>query len=345
MRSTKLNFNVLKELCNGFDLKVILYFIICFFSVLFVCLYQGKSFDLIGVSNRSVTLAIKSLKIVSPNYPVTDSLYDYEYSAYNFKSWTPKKGYKNTEITLSKSRGYLLEKDNSDHKRVVYQLHGGAYITPFSANYNEVAINYSLSYDDADVFSLDNRVASEDMYPAALDDAQEGYEWLLEQGYKASDIVIAGDSSGGGLALALALKLKDNGKNLPRCLILSSPWANLTQSGFSYISKSNVDVYFGNSNESKLPTLYATKEELFSPYVSPVYGDYHGMPPILIQTGSDEMLLSDSKMIEGKAKEAGIEFELNIYEGMWHVFYIESPKIHESRVAWSKIKSFIASVK
>ncbi len=84
---------------------------------------------------------------------------------------------------------------------------------------------------------------------------------------------------------------------------------------------------------------------MFSPYVSPVYGDYHGMPPILIQTGSDEMLLSDSKMIEGKAKEAGIKFELNIYEGMWHVFYIGSPKIHESRVAWSKIKSFIVSAK
>ena len=110
MRSTKLNFNVLKELCNGFDLKVILYFIICFFSVLFVCLYQGKSFDLIGVSNRSVTLAIKSLKIVSPNYPVTDSLYDYEYSAYNFKSWTPKKVIKIPKLHLVRVEDIYLKK-------------------------------------------------------------------------------------------------------------------------------------------------------------------------------------------------------------------------------------------
>ncbi|MCX7920696.1 MAG: alpha/beta hydrolase [Clostridia bacterium] len=265
---------------------------------------------------------------------------------YDFTSWTAPKGYENKEIKLSQSRAYLLSKNNSKHDKVIYQIHGGAYILTFVKSYNETAVRYSNAYDGADVFSLDYRTAPINLYPKALDDAMEGYKWLLEQGYKADDIIVAGDSAGAGLSLAMTLKLRDAQKALPKMLILSSPWADLSAEGESYKTKIQADAFFGSSDVSKelrypVPITYAGNNDLHNPYISPAYANYQGLPPMLIQTGSEELLLSDSKTVAEKAKTAGVDVKFIEYNGMYHIFYIATPNIPEGRKAWKKIEEFI----
>ncbi|MFP4198995.1 MAG: alpha/beta hydrolase fold domain-containing protein [Halanaerobium sp.] len=265
---------------------------------------------------------------------------------YNYHDWQPPAGYENNKINLTDSEAYLLKKQDADHKKIIYQLHGGAYISSFSENYNESALNYSKAYDQADVFSLDYRTAPEYEHPAALNDALEGYQYLLDNGYSADKIIIAGDSAGGGLALALAVKIKNLELPAPKALILASPWTDLAAEGRSYQEKIEADAFFGYPEAEKaprypLPHTYAGDHNLKDPYLSPAYADLSALPPILIQTGSEEILLSDSKKIAEKAEKEGVEVEFIEYKGMYHNFYILAPSLPESREAWQKIEDFI----
>ncbi len=274
----------------------------------------------------------------------------YQHEPYKEGSWKVPSGYKNTKISLSYCNAYFLEKeDNEGTSKVIYQLHGGGYVSTFSDNYNEMALRYSSLYDDAPVFSIDYRTAPKYMYPCALNDAIEGYQYLLSSGYKGKDIVIVGDSAGGGLSLSLSLYLRDNKIDLPKCLALSSPATDLTESGKSRKEKILVDPLFGApsieeglKNPLKLP--YAKDDELENPYVSPAFGDYEGMPPMIIQTGENEILLSDSDIVYEKASLAKVNIKYITYPGMYHTFYLVSPNIRESKQAYQEIKEFIKSV-
>lgn len=265
---------------------------------------------------------------------------------YQFGSWSAPKGYKNKQVQLKQAKGYLLSKSNSKHHKVIYQIHGGGYIGGFSDTYNETAVKYSKNSANSDVFSLDYRTAPKSLYPAALEDALEGYQWLLENGYQAKNIRIAGDSAGAGLTLALTLYLRDHKIALPKSLILVSPWADLTASGASYKSKILSDPLFGSRSvqtapKYPVPITYAGNHDLKDPYLSPVFGDYTNFPPMLIQTGSNELLLSDSQTVAKKVRKVGGDVRLIEYPGMYHIFYITSPKLQESQRAWETIQKFI----
>lgn len=137
--------------------------------------------------------------------------------------------------------------------RVILQIHGGGYIGPMKNAYRDFAVQYSRRSMGGDVLTIDYRVAPEDPYPAALEDALTAYLWLLEEKqYAPERIVIAGDSAGGGLTLALALYLRDHGILLPAGLVLMSPWADLTCSGESYITNFERDPQFGNTTDNML---------------------------------------------------------------------------------------------
>lgn len=253
-------------------------------------------------------------------------------------------GFTSNKIVLSNSRAYMIKKNNGNHKLVVYQIHGGAYALPISDNNSKSAVLYSKYIDNSDVFCLDYRVSSQAVFPAALDDALEGYMYLLNNGYNPNNIIVAGHSAGAGLSIALAMLLRDKGIELPRCLCLASPWADLAQKGISYTKNRNKDVLFGSSrkeavNEIALPTDYSN--ELTNPYVSPIYGSFSNLPPILIQCGSYEMLLSDSIEIEKKIKQANGNITLNIYKAMWHDFYTKRDDFKEARIAWKEISKFV----
>lgn len=275
-----------------------------------------------------------------------DTMLNGQREPYIFESWKAPGGYQNSKILLNKSSGYFLTKDNGNHEKVMYQLHGGGYIGVFNTIYNDRALQYSACYDNSDVFSLDYRTAPDNLYPAALEDAVEGYQWLLNQGYAAENIIICGDSAGGGLALTTTLYLRDHNIPLPTMIILSSPWADIAQEGKSYSINVQKDAFFGLPTANMkprypIPILYAGEHDLYDPYLSPLYGDYTDMPPMLIQAGADEVLLSDSEVVAKKAKQAGVDVMLLTYEGMYHAFYIVTPQFKEGRQAWTEIENFI----
>lgn len=248
-----------------------------------------------------------------------------------------------TFIDLPQCRAELLSlAQNPNLDRVVLQLHGGGYIGAMRNKYRSFAGLYNEIGKGINVFTPDYRVAPEHPYPAALEDAVSAYEWLLHTGCQPEKIVVAGDSAGGGLALALCLYLKDHGMELPEGLILMSPWTDLTAGGESYETNFTRDPLFGNTRDSMIYNLdYAGDEDPSNPYISPLFGSYEGFPPMLIQVGSIEMLLSDSVSLAKKAKEAGVKVRLSIYEEMFHVFQMAELMLPESKQAWEEAGKFL----
>ncbi len=244
---------------------------------------------------------------------------------------------------------YRCGKDEEKHPLIFY-VHGGGFVSPFSNLYNKTALHFSQIGGNADVFSIDYRTTPENVFPAALMDAVDGYHWLLEQGYAAEKITLCGESAGGGLCLALTLWLRDHGEPLPGALVLSSPWTDMTASGRSYQTRKTEDAFFGHPDPAKVPQypvpiLYAGQHDLQDPYLSPVFGDYRGFPPMLIQTGEAELLLSDSETVVKRAREAGTKVDYYTYPGMYHTFYIVNPSFRESKVAWQRIQQWLNRAK
>lgn len=240
---------------------------------------------------------------------------------------------------------YTLEvhtptKERND--RVILQLHGGGYIGPMKNAYRNFALKYSEKNGNCMVVTPDYRVAPEFPYPCALQDCIDAYEWILEQGIKEENIVIAGDSAGGGLTFALALWLKDKKRTLPKGLITMSAWTDVTCSGSSYQTNFDKDPLFGNTDESMLTRReYMGEYDLKTPYISPLYGDLAGLPPIHMQAGSYEMLLSDTEDFAKKASEQGVKVEVVIFEGMFHVFPMAGALVPETKEAWNAIEKFL----
>ena len=236
----------------------------------------------------------------------------------------------------------LSSKENPNPKKVILQLHGGGYMAGvrnayyvFAGLYNELSHGYS-------VLTPDYRVAPEHPYPAALQDALAAYRWLLERGFFGEQIILAGDSAGGGLAMALTMYLRDAGMPMPCGVIAMSPWTDLTASGESYQTNFTKDPLFGNTTESMIyQNDYVGEHDPMDPYISPLFGDFREFPDMLIQVGSIEMLLSDSLEVAAKAREQGARVRISVYEGMFHVFQMAYLAIPESRRAWEEIGRFL----
>ncbi len=258
-------------------------------------------------------------------------------------AWRCPAGYVYRLVELDACTVEYLTPGDAVTGRVILQLHGGGYIGPMKNIYRRFAVRYSKISYGADVLSVDYRVAPEHPFPAALEDAAAGYRWLLEEkGYEPEKIVIAGDSAGGGLALSLVLYLKDQGLPLPGGIITMSPWADVTLSGESYESKYEIDPLFGNSRENMLyQCSYIGDADPKNPYLSPLFGDFSGFPPILMQVGEYEVLLSDTLRVSDKAKKAGVKVRTSVYAGMFHVFQMGLDLIPESREAWEEIGEFL----
>ena len=246
------------------------------------------------------------------------------------------------EIQMPKfSMEYLHKREAPRRDYVILQLHGGGYIGAMRNAYRSFAGLYCEASKGMNVLTIDYRVAPEEPYPAALEDAVESYDWLKRAGWKSEQIIVAGDSAGGGLALALCMYLKDHNIRLPGGLVLMSPWTDLTASGPSYLDNYGRDPLFGNSTDSLIYNRdYVGIHDMKDPYISPMFGEYWGFPPMLIQVGSLEMLLSDSIAVAYKAKKQGAKVRLSIYEGMFHVFQMGMMMMTESKQAWKEIRRY-----
>lgn len=261
-------------------------------------------------------------------------------------AWICPDGYEYEIIPMEHFRMEYLRPSQVCTRRVILQLHGGGYIGPMKNIYRDFAVRYSKKSLGADVLTIDYRVAPEHPYPAALEDAAAAYQWLVDvKKYKPKNIVIAGDSAGGGLTLALGLWLRDKGMPLPAGMIVMSPWADLTCSGKSHEYNYTKDPQFGNTKDTMLHhSSYIGKANPENPYLSPVFGSFETFPPVLIQAGSYEVLLSDSLRVAGKIKKADGKVRLSVYDGMFHVFQMAMNMIPESREAWEEVQRFFEIV-
>lgn len=260
-------------------------------------------------------------------------------------AWNVPEGLTHEVIRLSESSLEWLEpKGGAEKKLVLLQLHGGGYYGRLHNTYRNMAALYQKISGGA-VASLDYRVAPEHLYPAAFEDAIEAYRYLLEKGYDGSEILLAGDSAGGGLALALTLYLRDEKMPLPAAVITMSAWTDLTLSGESYTENFNTDPMFGGSTDTLVyHNEYPGGHDPREPYISPVFGDYTGFPPMLMQVGGREMLLSDTLEVARKAKICGVSVKEQIFPGMFHVFQMGLTRYPEAEQAWKQVRKFIRSL-
>ena len=235
---------------------------------------------------------------------------------------------------------------NVNKENVILFLHGGGYNTGSPRTHRELAAHISKA-SNAKVLLPDYRLAPENPFPAALEDALTSYRWLIESGYSNGKIAIAGDSAGGGLALATCFSVRDNREPIPSSLACISPWTDLEMTGESVKSMKNIDPMVSFSPAKIMASLqtmasnYIGPNDSRSPLISPVYADLKNFPPMIIQVGSDEILLDDSRRMAERAKQAGVDLTISIYEGMWHVFHIFYRVIPEAKHAVHELGSFI----
>lgn len=226
-----------------------------------------------------------------------------------------------------------------DPEKVIFYTHGGGYgmgdLVSSRALIAPIAKKTGIR-----VFSFEYRLAPEHPFPAAFDDAKEAYEYVLGQGYSPGNIIAFGESAGGGLAVSNILRLIAEGKEAPKCLVTISPWSDLTATGQTYFLNEDKDPLLRGKYLKRLADSYVGDDSPLNPYISPAFASYDDrFPPTLIQAGSDEVLLDDSKLLYDAMKDGGVDVDIEIYPKMWHVFHIW--QIEESDKAITAIDEFI----
>ena len=227
----------------------------------------------------------------------------------------------------------------SDEYILLY-LHGGGYTSGSPALHRDLVHRIARA-GGMTALAIDYRLAPEHPFPAALDDALFAYHWLLEQGYAPGRIAFAGDSAGGGLTAALLMYLRDHGEPLPAAAVLLSPWTDLTMSTETDKTLEPIDAQLTKRGLLEMADAYRGTHAADEPLISPLYGDPHDLPPLLILAGTDEMLLDDSVLFAEKAGKAGVDVTLQVRENMGHVYPAFAMVIPEGRQAIRFIGAFI----
>ncbi len=224
---------------------------------------------------------------------------------------------------------------------IIMHMHGGAYVSGGLLQARVLASHIAAA-SCMNVITFAYRLAPDHPYPAQLQDAYSVYQYLLAQGYPPERIALTGESAGGNLALALALKLKQEEKPLPACIALLSPWGDVGLTGDSYTSLIGVDptLDLDTIRAAAIAFTGAEPSLMRDPMISPIYADFHGFPPVQIHAGTKELLLSDSETLAAAMRRDGVPVTLLCWEGMCHVFQIFG--FPESRLSMKAIGSFIA---
>jgi epsilon-lactone hydrolase len=231
----------------------------------------------------------------------------------------------------------------ADPTRAVLFLHGGGYVSG-SLDSHRHMVGQAGREAHTRTLALAYRLAPEFPFPAALEDAIAGYRFLLSQGFDPKRIAVAGESAGGGLAIAMLVSLRDRGVPLPACIWCSSPWVDLEAIGGSMIAKASVDPLIQKPYLIELAAAYLNGVDARMPLASPLYSDLRGLPPMLIQVGSAETLLDDSVRLAGVAGAADVRVTLEVWPDMihgWHLFY---PQLAAGRGALAQVGAFIRSM-
>ena len=243
-------------------------------------------------------------------------------------------------IKIGKLDAEWISVDTTPEDSVILYLHGGAYCIGSLHTHGELVARISKA-SNIKILQIDYRLAPEHPYPAAVEDAVFAYRWLLKNGFSSNNIVIAGDSAGGGLAIAALVKLCDLGEPLPAAAVCLSPWTDLKLTGESIKTHIYKDPFIKPAWLQYMANLYIANNDSDLPLISPIYADLNNFPPLLIQVGSDEILLSDSIRLAERARKAGVDTTLEIWDNMWHVWHFFAGKMPEANTALNHIGSFI----
>jgi acetyl esterase/lipase len=252
----------------------------------------------------------------------------------------PPRGTRATSLDASGVKAVRIATRQSLDERHILYLHGGGYVMGSPADYSDFIWRIAR-VTSARILCPYYRLAPEHPFPAALDDAVRAYSWLLADGAAPRRMAIMGDSAGGGLALAMLLRLRDQGLPLPAAAVALSPWTDLALTGDSIRSNAAADPLLKFERAASFARHYLAGADPRHPYASPLYGDPAGLPPILIQVGSDEILRDDSVRMADKLRAAGSPVELEIWPRMPHVWQLFARVLPEGRRAIARIGAFV----
>jgi acetyl esterase/lipase len=227
-------------------------------------------------------------------------------------------------------------------ERVVLYFHGGGYVMGSITTHRGVVAGISRA-SGARVLSVDYRLAPENPYPAAVEDGVASYRFLLSQGIAPESIAIAGDSAGGGLTVATLIALREAGEKLPAAGVCISPWADLSQSGETMVTKAEQDPMVSRDLLQQMADAYLDGADARAQTASPCFADLAGLPPLLVQVGSAEVLLDDSLSLADRAKSSGVDITLEEWEQMIHVWHAFAQLLPEGQQAIERIGEYLRS--
>jgi monoterpene epsilon-lactone hydrolase len=255
----------------------------------------------------------------------------------------PPKRSQSTEIKIGALTMQRVVTPKSHGERAVLYLHGGGYVSGGPGHYRHFVWRIADALA-ATVWVLAYRLAPEHPFPAALEDAAAAYAYLAGEASDTRALFVMGDSAGGGLTLALLLKLRDEQRPLPRAAVALSPWTDLALTGPSLEENADADPMLNAGDMPEIAQLYLGGTDPRTPYASPLYGDATRLPPVLIQVGSDEILRDDAVRMAEKLKRDNPKGRLEVWHRMPHGWQMCVPMLPEARRAIRNIASFVAAV-
>lgn len=242
-------------------------------------------------------------------------------------------------VLISAIRGEWVVPESATGRRVILYFHGGGFIAGSPETHRPLVARLAHA-SSARALVPQYRLAPEFPYPAALRDAADAYRWLLTQGVTPDNIVFAGDGSGGGLALSTLLALRNAGLPLPAALLAFSPWADMTMSGWSMLKNKVSDDALSWELLATCARHYLKGASPAEAFASPIYGDFRGLPPMMIHAGSLEVLKDDASRVGERAAAANVNVNVEVYEGMPHLFQ-GLAELSEAKVSLTRAAAFI----
>ncbi|WP_051194442.1 alpha/beta hydrolase [Nocardia jiangxiensis] len=244
------------------------------------------------------------------------------------------------EVDADGASCILVRMPGTSDKRTILYSHGGGYVLGSASSYRGFGAALSRAAD-AQVLVVDYRRAPECPHPAALQDFTAAYHWLVGQGIRPGDIVVSGDSAGGGLTTALLVALRDQGEPLPAGGVPISPWVDMTFSGKSYETRADVDPIISRDLLGTMASLWLGDQDPRDIKASPIFGDLSGLPPLSIFIGTAECLYDEAIKLAQRAEASGVAVDLHIGEGMFHIWPVMNSFLPEAKEAVGQIGEFV----
>lgn len=234
----------------------------------------------------------------------------------------------------------VVPKASPTPERAMLMFHGGGYVFGSPKMYRSLAGRIAKAAHAA-VYVPSYRLAPEHPHPAAVEDGLEAYRALLDQ-VPAARLAVGGDSAGGGLSLAVLQAARREGLAMPACLVLLSPWLDLTGTGESHTTNADTEILILAPSVERATGYYRGTVDADDPAVSPLFGELSGLPPTLVQVSGNELLLSDSTSFADQARTAGSDVDLRVADDLWHVWHLMAPIVPEARASIAEIGDFVA---